>query len=152
VTVVIPTRGRPALLQETLATITGQDYAGPMEILVVHDREEVDPTLAELSIAGREIGSMVNTRTGGLCGARNTGVLASHGTFVASCDDDDLWYPTKVRLQVERLLADPDLLAVAPGSVYSWGSAATSTGPHERPSSATSGCWRTGSRSCTARH
>jgi glycosyltransferase involved in cell wall biosynthesis len=115
VTVVIPTRGRPALLLETLATITAQDYAGPMEIIVVHDREEVDPTLAELSVAGREIVSVVNTRTGGLCGARNTGVLASHGAFVASCDDDDLWYPTKVRLQVERLLADPDLLAVGAG-------------------------------------
>jgi glycosyltransferase involved in cell wall biosynthesis len=115
VTVVIPTRGRPDLLKETLATITAQDYAGPMEIIVVHDREEVDPTLAELSVASREIVSMVNTRTGGLCGARNTGVLASHGAFVASCDDDDLWYPTKVRLQVERLLADPDLLAVGAG-------------------------------------
>ena len=115
VTVVIPTRGRPDLLRETLATITAQDYVGPMEIFVVHDREEVDPTLAGLSVPGREIVSMVNTRTGGLCGARNTGVLASHGAFVASCDDDDLWYPTKVRLQVERLLADPDLLAVGAG-------------------------------------
>jgi glycosyltransferase involved in cell wall biosynthesis len=115
VTVVIPTHGRPALLRETLDTITVQDYAGPMEILVVHDREDVDPTLADLSRANREILPMVNLRTGGLCGSRNTGVLASHGEFVASCDDDDLWHPTKVRLQVERLLADPDLLAVGSG-------------------------------------
>jgi glycosyltransferase involved in cell wall biosynthesis len=58
---------------------------------------------------------MLNTRTGGLCGSRNTGVLASRGAFVASCDDDDLWHPAKVRLQVERLLADPGLLAVGAG-------------------------------------
>jgi glycosyltransferase involved in cell wall biosynthesis len=45
VSVVIPTRGRPELLLETLATITGQDYAGTLEVVVVHDREEVDPTL-----------------------------------------------------------------------------------------------------------
>ncbi len=115
VSVVIPTRGRPVLLAETLATITGQDYAGPMEIIVVHDREEIDPTLADLSRPGREIVSIVNTRTGGLCGARNSGLAASHGDFVASCDDDDLWYPAKVRLQVERLLGDPDLLAVGAG-------------------------------------
>jgi glycosyltransferase involved in cell wall biosynthesis len=115
VSVVIPTRGRPALLLETLASITAQDYAGPLEIIVVHDREECDPTLARLSGPNREIVSMVNTRTGGLCGARNTGVLASRGAFVASCDDDDLWYPGKVRLQVERLLADPSLLAVGAG-------------------------------------
>lgn len=115
VSVVIPTRGRPALLVETLASITAQDYAGPIEILVIHDREDRDPTLADLSRPGREITPMVNTRTGGLCGARNTGVLASSGAFVASCDDDDLWYPSKVRLQVERLLADPTLLAVGAG-------------------------------------
>jgi len=115
VTVVIPTHGRPALLLETLATITSQDYTGPMEIIVVHDREEIDPAVALLSTEDREIVSMVNTRTGGLCGARNTGVLASSGAFVASCDDDDLWYPAKVRLQVQRLLADPELLAVGAG-------------------------------------
>lgn len=115
VSVVIPTHGRPALLRETLATVTGQDYAGLLEILVVHDREEVDPSLASLSSANREIVSMVNARTGGLCGARNTGLLASRGAFVASCDDDDLWYPAKVRLQIEQLLADPALLAVGAG-------------------------------------
>jgi glycosyltransferase involved in cell wall biosynthesis len=115
VSVVIPTRGRTALLGETLATITGQDYAGPMEVIVVHDREDCDPTLARLSTANREIRAMTNSRTGGLCGARNTGVLASRGAFVASCDDDDLWYSSKVRLQVERLLGDPALLAVGAG-------------------------------------
>jgi glycosyltransferase involved in cell wall biosynthesis len=115
VTVVIPTRGRPALLEATLASITSQDYAGPLEVLVVHDREEADPSLAGFSGFNRRVHSMVNTRTGGLCGARNTGVLASHGAFVASCDDDDLWYPAKVRLQVERLLDDPELLAVGAG-------------------------------------
>ncbi|WP_127481247.1 glycosyltransferase family 2 protein [Nocardioides pantholopis] len=115
VSVVIPTRGRPELLGETLASIVGQDYAGPLEILVVHDREEPDPGLARFSAPGREVRVLANTRTGGLCGARNTGVLASAGAFLASCDDDDRWHPAKVRLQVGRLLADPDLLAVGTG-------------------------------------
>jgi glycosyltransferase involved in cell wall biosynthesis len=115
VSVVIPTRGRPALLQETLESIIAQDYAGPMEIIVVHDREEIDPTLAGLSRPGREVRSINNTRTGGLCGARNSGLLASSGDFYASCDDDDLWYPAKVRRQVERLQSDPELLSVGAG-------------------------------------
>jgi glycosyltransferase involved in cell wall biosynthesis len=115
VSVVIPTHGRPALLRETLTTIVGQDYGGPLEILVVHDREEVDPTLARLGVPGREVVPMLNLRTGGLCGARNTGVLASQGAFVASCDDDDLWHPAKVRRQVDRLVEDPELLAVGAG-------------------------------------
>ncbi len=115
VSVVIPTRGRPELLKETLQSIVDQDYSGPLEIIVVHDREQPDPTLARLSKPGREIRAMVNTRIGGLCGARNTGLLASRGAFYASCDDDDLWHAAKVRRQVERLLSDPELLAVGAG-------------------------------------
>ena len=115
VSVVIATRGRPALLEETLASIMSQDYAGHLEIVVVHDREEPDPTLARHSRAHRQVFAIANTRTGGLCGARNTGVLVSRGDFVASCDDDDLWHPAKVRLQVGRLQADPELLAVGAG-------------------------------------
>jgi len=115
VSVAIPTRGRPELLRETLATIVAQDYLGDIEIMVIHDREEIDLTLAELSVPGRGIVSMVNSRTPGLAGGRNTGVLASHGAFVASCDDDDLWHASKVTRQVARLLADPELLSVGAG-------------------------------------
>lgn len=115
VSVVIPTHGRPELLLETVATVVAQDYDGPMEILVVHDREAVDPRPAALALPGRAVVSLVNTRTGGLCGSRNTGVLASHGEFVASCDDDDLWHPAKVRLQVQRLTAEPRMAAVGAG-------------------------------------
>jgi glycosyltransferase involved in cell wall biosynthesis len=115
VSVVVPTRGRPALLRETLQSIVDQDYPGPIEVIVVHDREAADPTLALLSRPGREVRPIVNTRTGGLCGARNAGLLASSGDYYASCDDDDLWYPAKVRRQVERLQSDSDLLAVGTG-------------------------------------
>jgi glycosyltransferase involved in cell wall biosynthesis len=115
VSVVVPTRGRPELLRETLASILDQDYAGELEIIVVHDREEPDASLAELSRPRREVRPVANTRTGGLCGSRNTGLLASRGAFVASCDDDDLWHPAKVRRQVQRLRADESLLAVGAG-------------------------------------
>ncbi|QIG44386.1 glycosyltransferase [Nocardioides anomalus] len=115
VSVVIPTRGRNALLKQTLASIIDQDYDGPIEIVVVHDREEIDPTLTALSRPERQVRSINNTRTGGLCGARNSGLLESRGAYYASCDDDDLWHPSKVRRQVERLESDPDLLAVGAG-------------------------------------
>ena len=82
---------------------------------MVHDREEVDPTLAGLSRPGREVVSMSTPAPAGSAARATAGVLASRGDFVASCDDDDLWYPAKVRRQVERLRADPDLLAVGAG-------------------------------------
>jgi glycosyltransferase involved in cell wall biosynthesis len=36
-----------------------------------------------------------------LAGARNTGILAAKGEFIAFCDDDDEWLPTKLSRQVE---------------------------------------------------
>lgn len=115
VSVGVPTRGRPELLRQTIATILDQDYEGPIEIVVVHDKEAADPTLSQLSRAGREVRSVVNDGTPGLAGARNTSLRLTSGEVVASCDDDDLWHPDKIRKQVHRLQEDRDLLAVGTG-------------------------------------
>lgn len=115
VSVVIPTRGRPELLRETIGTIVAQDYAGPVEILVAHDREEPDPTLADLGREQRTVRSVSNEGTPGLAGARNFGVRSTAGEIVASCDDDDLWHPSKLRKQVARFDQDPTLLALGTG-------------------------------------
>ena len=115
VSVVIPTRGRPELLRETLASIVSQDYAGPMEILVSHDQEVPDPTLEEFSRPGRTVRSVSNGGTPGLAGGRNFGIRNTSGEIVASCDDDDRWHPAKIRKQVQRLQSDPELLAVGAG-------------------------------------
>lgn len=115
VSVVVPTRGRPGLLRETLGSIVAQDYSGAMEVVVIHDREDADPTLAGLGRPGRSVCSIRNDGTPGLAGARNTGLRHSSGDIVASCDDDDLWHVDKIRKQVDRLLADPSLLAVGAG-------------------------------------
>lgn len=115
VSVVIPTRGRPELLRETLESIVAQDYAGPMEILISHDQEDPDPTLEEYSTPTRTVRSVSNGGTPGLAGGRNFGIHNTSGEIVASCDDDDLWHPAKIRKQVARLQSDPALLAVGAG-------------------------------------
>src|SRR5262245_50234743 len=91
--VVLPTHNRPALMRRALAAILGQDYPGPMRVLVVYDRAEPDLTLATGGV--RPVSVITNTRTPGLSGARNTGILAMETEFVAFCDDDDAWAPEK---------------------------------------------------------
>jgi glycosyltransferase involved in cell wall biosynthesis len=89
-----------------VASILAQDYEGPLEVLVVHDREDPDP---DLVMAGhRPVRVLRNARTTGLAGARNTGVLHTDADLVAFCDDDDRWIRTKLMLQVEALLAEPE--------------------------------------------
>ena len=105
--VVLPTHNRPELMRKALASILAQDYAGPIEVVVVFDNAEPDLTLADPDGA-RPVRVVANTeRTPGLSGARNTGVLTLATEIVAFCDDDDEWRPEKLTKQVQRLLDDP---------------------------------------------
>jgi len=115
VSVILPTHQRPGLVRESIASVVAQDYPGDIECIVVHDREPADPSLAELARPGRNVTVTTNTRTPGLPGARNTGLGIANGAFLAGCDDDDVWHPSKLRLQLTRLLGDPGLLAVGSG-------------------------------------
>jgi glycosyltransferase involved in cell wall biosynthesis len=99
--VVIPTRDRPKTLARAIAAVRAQDYTGPLRIVVVYDRTVPDHRLAD---AGeRPLAVLVNQRSRGLAGARNTGVLAVDTDLVAFCDDDDAWAPTKLSRQVAAL-------------------------------------------------
>lgn len=89
--VVIPTQDRPELLKRAVAAVLAQDYPGRVDVVVVYDRAEPAPS---------EVPVLTNTRSPGLAGARNTGILALDTELVAFCDDDDVWAPEKLRAQV----------------------------------------------------
>jgi glycosyltransferase involved in cell wall biosynthesis len=101
--VVIPTHHRPGPLRTALAAVLAQDYPGQLQVTVVYDRAEPDTRLAD----DDRVTVIVNTRTPGLAGARNTGILEMDTGLVAFCDDDDEWLPGKLRAQVEALQAQP---------------------------------------------
>ncbi len=115
VSVILPTRGRPDLVRKAIAGVLSQTYLGQIECIVVHDQEPPDPDLTRLAGPRRSVAVAANTRTPGLAGARNTGVAAAHGAYLAGCDDDDVWHPAKLQIQLTRLLDDPGLLAVGSG-------------------------------------
>lgn len=115
VSVVMPTRGRPDLVRESVIAVVGQSYPGPIECIVVHDQEPERPELESLSSGPHRVRVVDNPNAPGLAGARNTGIDVSTGGFVAGCDDDDVWHPTKLQRQISMLLDQPDLLAVGCG-------------------------------------
>ena len=101
VSVVIATRDRPVLLRRALEGVARQDYQGQVECIVVFDQSTPDPGLA-VEEGPRTVQVVANTKhTPGLAGARNTGIDAATGEFVAFCDDDDEWLPAKLSRQVE---------------------------------------------------
>ena len=106
VDVVIATHDRPQLLRAAIDSVRTQDYPGAVSIIVVFDRAEPDESLADAGSTPVRV--VRNTRTPGLCGARNSGIGAGTGELVAFLDDDDTWLPGKLARQVRRLATEPD--------------------------------------------
>ncbi|MGI8576932.1 MAG: glycosyltransferase [Nocardioidaceae bacterium] len=115
VSVVLPTRGRPELVRASIRAVVAQTYPGDIECLVIHDHESPDAELVELGSQHRQVQVLSNKHAPGLAGARNTGLDVAAGEFVATCDDDDVWHPTKLVKQIDRLLDEPELLVVGSG-------------------------------------
>lgn len=102
VDVVIATHHRPELLRLAVAAVLQQSYAGDVTCIVVFDASEPDHSL-ESSDPHRRVVVTTNTRSPGLAGARNSGILAAEQDLVAFCDDDDTWLGGKLEKQVARL-------------------------------------------------
>lgn len=115
VSVVIATMGRPAMLREAVRSILAQDHQEPVEVLVIYDGVEIDPLADMVVPENRSLRLMQNSRTKGLAGGRNTGILAATGDIVAFCDDDDLWHPRKLSRQLLLWQQVPDAIAISAG-------------------------------------
>ncbi len=123
VTVVVPAHKRPIELRRAIDAIREQDFAGEVDVVVVFDRAEPDLSLVESG--SRPVRVLSNSRTPGLAGARNTGILAGGGDLIAFCDDDDVWMPDKLTQQVALLSSDPDAPLVTTSIVVNYGDQST---------------------------
>ena len=109
VSVIIPTYNRAALVAEALASVKAQTFRD-FEIVVVDDGG-TDGTWEALS-AGQEIRVLRHPRRRGVSAARNTGINAARGQWLAFLDSDDLWLPDKLARQMAYLTTRPSLLPV----------------------------------------
>lgn len=90
---VIPSRDRPDRVRTAVASVLAQDDP-PAEVIVVDDGSRVPIAPLEGTRVIRHARSL------GVASARNAGILAARSDWVALLDDDDLWAPEKLRLQL----------------------------------------------------
>jgi hypothetical protein len=97
---VIPTRDRWAVLQRALLAATSQKDVD-VEVLVVDDAStDGSPERVE-QLDDARVRLIRRSASGGPGVARNAGIAAAKGEWVAFLDDDDFWSPRKLRAQLD---------------------------------------------------
>jgi glycosyltransferase involved in cell wall biosynthesis len=129
VSAVIPTRGRPELLRRAVRSALAQTLQ-EIEVVVVIDGEDPVTRLVveELAHEDKRVRMVALTSSVGGSDARNRGVDAARGEWIAFLDDDDEWLPGKLRAQLDVVRASTapvsigtcKMIARTPDKDYVW--------------------------------
>lgn len=107
ISVIVPTyKRKPEMIGRAVNSILSQTYSN-IELIVVDDspksfeyRNEIKDYLEKLN--DNRIRYIQHDENQGANKARNTGIIASKGEYVAFLDDDDEWMKDKLELQLEK--------------------------------------------------
>ena len=95
VTVVIPTQGRWQLLRRTLAGALSQRGV-ELEVVVVDDGSSDETAEGLVELGDQRVRPIRHDVSRHVAAARNAGIAAARGEWIAFLDDDDLWAPNKL--------------------------------------------------------
>lgn len=98
VSVVLPMYNRAAYVAEAIASVYAQP--SPVADVVVVDDGSTDESVAVVERVARPGLSIVRQSNRGIGAARNRGIAAATGDWIAFIDSDDLWEPDKLARQL----------------------------------------------------
>src|SRR4051812_37930708 len=116
VSVVIPTRDRWPILGRALASALGQE-AVAVEVVLVDDGSREPAPAWVTGIADSRVRLLRHEASRGVARARNRGLEEATGRWVAFLDDDDLWAPDKLAVQV-RAAGERDAVLAYTGVLW----------------------------------
>jgi glycosyltransferase involved in cell wall biosynthesis len=102
VSVVIPTQNRARMLDNAIASVLAQTVTD-LEVIVVDDHSTDNSHAVVVAYDDPRVQYIRLSAAGGASAARNAGIHASKGTFIAFLDDDDEWMPEKLERQFAAL-------------------------------------------------
>lgn len=101
-------RRQPEIVLRAIKSIKAQTYPS-LEIIVVDDSPksyELRADVRDAILNMADIRYLAHEENLGACAARNTGLQASNGAYVAFLDDDDEWLPEKIEKQIRLFSED----------------------------------------------
>lgn len=108
VSVVIPTYNRRRSLGRAIDAVLSQEHDS-LELIVVDDASS-DGTADWVAAAYPDVRLIRNPANRGVSAARNAGLAAGRGEFVAFLDDDDWWDPAFLRRHLALLASRPEAI------------------------------------------
>jgi len=105
------------LLKVAIQSIADQEYAGPLEILLIDDGSPVavENFKDEIGSAADLVRWIRLPHNRGIVFALNQGIKHARYEFIGRMDADDCWLPGKLREQMKLFADDSDLSIVATG-------------------------------------
>lgn len=101
VTIVMPVFNGARTLRQSVSSVLDQSFRD-FELVIVNDAstDETRHIAEEIAREDPRVRVVTRERSGGPAVARNSGIAQVRGRFLAFCDADDLWLPTKLERQL----------------------------------------------------
>lgn len=114
VSVIVPVYNGESFLEEAIASILAQSYRN-LEVLVVDDGSSDGS--AEI-VTGFPAVRYHYQPNQGQCAALNTGIRLARADYLAFLDQDDVWLPDKTTIQMQTMMAYPELAVVLCDAIF----------------------------------
>jgi glycosyltransferase involved in cell wall biosynthesis len=99
VSVIIPAYNRPRMLKDAVTSAVAQTLQD-QEIIIVLNGATTETSIVAREFIGDPRISVVEMARSKLPAARNFGISHARGPWIAFLDDDDIWLPTKLEIQL----------------------------------------------------
>ncbi|MGL5558919.1 MAG: glycosyltransferase family 2 protein [Paraclostridium dentum] len=106
VSVIIPMYNAEKYIEETILSVINQTYKN-LEIIIVDDKsiDNSASIVKKFELIDKRIKHIKLNENKGVANARNIGVKASNGRFIAFIDSDDVWRKNKIEKQLDFMLS-----------------------------------------------
>jgi glycosyltransferase involved in cell wall biosynthesis len=127
ISVIIPAYNCASTIFKAVGSVLDQTYAGPLEVIVVNDGSPDTKELESALVPFNDRLRYIKQQNRGVSLARNAGILAATGDWLAFLDGDDSWYPNALETlfgvagdQWDMVYGNGDIVGAgcAPGEKY----------------------------------